>query len=122
LEARRRLARNATNMMNVKDICYLVVGGAVLALVVYVVMCETGVTAPKSEAVMAWNSPLEDVPYSYFGSSHTLPGQQQVYLPHRYPDLSGTNISTLIHYGLSAMNTPHGDVAWMFKPPTEQNL
>lgn len=106
--------------MDNKDICYLAVGGAVLALVIYVAMCEGTVTNPSTEPVMSWNNPLEDVPYSYFADSHRLPGQQQVTLPHRYPNLSGTNISTLIHFGLSAMSHPHPkDLAWMNSPPSE---
>lgn len=106
--------------MDNKDITYMVVGGAILALVIYVAMCEGTVTNPSTEASMSWNNPMEDIPYSYFSDSHLLPSQQQVVLPHRYPNLSGTNISTLIHYGLSAMAHPNQkDLDWMISPPSE---
>lgn len=109
--------------MNNKDACYLIVGAAILGLLVYVCMTETGVSAPRSEATLAWNSPLEDVPYAFASASQMVEGQSQVYTQHRYPAVSGTNISTLIHYGLSAMTNPHvNDLAWMYHPPAEYDL
>jgi len=41
-------------------------------------------------------------------------------LPHRYPNVTGTNISTLIHKGYSALMVPAPrDYAWMVNPPTD---
>jgi hypothetical protein len=106
--------------MDDKQLTYLVVGGSILALVIYVAMCEGTVTNPSTEAVMSWNNPMEDIPFSFASPSQMVAGQSQMVLPHRYPNLSGTNISTLIHYGLSAMSHPsQKDVAWMVTPPSE---
>jgi hypothetical protein len=41
-------------------------------------------------------------------------------LPHRYPTVSGTNISTLIHRGYSPLMVPaKRDYAWLVNPPSE---
>lgn len=47
-------------------------------------------------------------------------GQSYVSLKHRYPTVSGTNISTLIHRGYSPMMVPTPrDYDWLVNPPTE---
>lgn len=49
-----------------------------------------------------------------------VPGQQQIMLPHRYPNVSGGNISSLIHHGMSQLCKPAPqDTAWIERPPGE---
>lgn len=48
------------------------------------------------------------------------PNQQYTDSRHRYPTVSGTNISTLIHHGYSPMMCPNPrDGQWMVNPPSE---
>lgn len=48
------------------------------------------------------------------------PNQQYTTPRHRYPTVSGTNISTLIHHGYSPLMVPSPrDNDWMWNPPTE---
>lgn len=49
-------------------------------------------------------------------------GQKLVTLPHRYPHVSGGNISTVIHRGMSAMCKGSPDNAWRIFPPSEEDL
>lgn len=51
------------------------------------------------------------------------PNQSYVYLKHRYPNVTGTNINTLIHKGYSPLMVPAPqDYDWMVNPPSEQML
>lgn len=55
----------------------------------------------------------------FFHSSHCVPGQQQVYLPMRYPSVTGGNISCLIHRGYDRLLVPtFRDSIWT-TPPAE---
>lgn len=48
------------------------------------------------------------------------PNQQFTDTKHRYPTVTGTNISTLIHHGYSPLMVPsERDYAWMVDPPSE---
>lgn len=43
-----------------------------------------------------------------------------VYTPHRYPRVSGGEITAVIHRGFSTMRVPDvADVQWMIAPPSE---
>lgn len=45
--------------------------------------------------------------------------RKNVTLPHRYPTVSGQNISTVIHHGFDSMMRPAPtDADWMVYPPT----
>ncbi len=45
------------------------------------------------------------------------------YTPHRYPRMTGGEITTLIHRGYSSMRIPNiADVQWMIAPPSEAVL
>ena len=60
------------------------------------------------------------------GDHFVLPAQHMgdvVYLPCRYPQHSGENITCLIHNGWSSLTAPHfTDDAWAFSPPSEATL
>lgn len=48
------------------------------------------------------------------------PNQQYTNCRHRYPTVSGTNISTLIHHGYSPLMVPsERDYDWMVNPPSD---
>lgn len=56
----------------------------------------------------------------YFHPAHSVPGQTQIFTQHKYPTVSGGNISTLIHQGLDAMCKPAPqDDDWRIAPPAE---
>lgn len=61
----------------------------------------------------------------HFFDPHTplplnVPGQQYTDTCHRYPTVTGTNISTLIHHGYSPLMVPSSrDYEWMTEPPSE---
>lgn len=56
----------------------------------------------------------------YFHPAHSVPGQTQIFTPHKYPTVSGGNISTLIHQGFDAMIKPAPqDDDWRTAPPAE---
>lgn len=43
-----------------------------------------------------------------------------VYTPHRYPRVTGGEISSAIHHGFSSMRVPNvADVQWLVAPPSE---
>lgn len=49
------------------------------------------------------------------------PNQQFTDCKHRYPTLTGSNISTLIHHGYSALMVPSPrDYDWMVNPPSDE--
>ncbi len=48
---------------------------------------------------------------------------QVVYSKHRYPDRVGGELSTVMHYGHSALNVPSvKDSQWITAPPSEMTL
>lgn len=50
-------------------------------------------------------------------------GGEIIYSKHRYPDRVGGNLTTVIHYGHSALSVPHEhDFQWIVNPPSEQTL
>lgn len=57
------------------------------------------------------------------GSHRNPPNQQFTDTKHRYPTLTGTNISTLIHHGYDPMLCPSKrDYDWIVNPPSEDHL
>lgn len=56
----------------------------------------------------------------YFHPNMCYPGQDQIFTPHRYPKVSGGNITTLIHQGFDAMRrqAPQ-DADWIEQPPAD---
>jgi hypothetical protein len=57
----------------------------------------------------------------YFHPAHCVPGQTQIFTQHKYPVVSGGNISTLIHRGgfdRLAKPAPQDD-DWLKRPPAE---
>jgi hypothetical protein len=56
----------------------------------------------------------------YFHPIHCVPGQTQIFTQHKYPTVSGGNISTLIHQGYDRLKVPAPqDDDWRTAPPAE---
>jgi hypothetical protein len=56
----------------------------------------------------------------YFHPVFCVPGQTQIFTQHKYPEVTGGNISTLIHQGMSALSKPAPqDNDWITRPPGE---
>lgn len=54
----------------------------------------------------------------YFHPGYVVSDQQQIFTPHRYPTVSGGNITALIHKGFSSMGQPAPqDDDWLIEPP-----
>lgn len=113
--------------LNEKQLGMLLVGAAVVGVLAYIAHNESNAeTAPR------YDSPLAAVGVSasvidrldtgdhYFHPNYCVPGQTQIYTPHRYPVVSGGNISTLIHHGMDrlAVDAPQ-DNEWIKRPPAE---
>jgi hypothetical protein len=56
----------------------------------------------------------------YFHPNYCVPGQTQIWTAHRYPAVSGGNISTLIHHGMDRLKVPAPqDDDWIKNSPAE---
>lgn len=56
----------------------------------------------------------------FFHPHDAIDGQGLTFSPLRYPNVTGGNISTLIHQGMSALNQPSPqDNDWRIRPPAE---
>jgi hypothetical protein len=59
----------------------------------------------------------------YFHPGYCTDGQSVRFTPHRYPAISGGNITALIHQGFDAMKyTAPQDSDWMQQPPGSEVL
>jgi hypothetical protein len=105
----------------------LLVGGAIVLAMAYIAYCETDQktkTRYETPAAMAGGFSLIfddlDTGDHYFHPNYSVPGQTQIFTPTRYPNVSGHNVSTLIHQGLSALSkkAPQ-DNDWITRPPGE---
>jgi hypothetical protein len=57
----------------------------------------------------------------YFHPNYSTPDQQLGFLPHRYPYVSGANITAVINHGLDALRRPSPvDDSWRVGAPAEQ--
>lgn len=111
-----------------KDIALLAVGVAVVVVLIYIAHNESNDKGqPRYEntvvtAGMNAMLPIDrlDTGDHYFHPNYCVPGQTQIFLPHRYPSVSGGNISTLIHHGMDrlARRAPQ-DSDWIERPPAE---
>jgi hypothetical protein len=113
------------------QIGYIAVGAAGVLLIAYFAhlsVPEEGKTQPRydypGEIVMAGLSAeameVIDTGDHYFHPNMCHANQGLIFLPHRYPTISGANITTLIHRGLTPLRrqAPQ-DADWIFAPPGE---
>jgi hypothetical protein len=85
---------------------------------------NTGQPRYQDDASLASLSPMAidalDTGAHYFHPNFCVPGQTQIWTQHRYPAVSGGNVSTLIHHGMSALRRPAPqDSDWIERPPAE---
>lgn len=96
-----------------------VIAIAALAYVIYDTSGDNHNTSQSSFVSLA--AELDNMSSLHlFDPKLAVPGQQQIWLPHRYPDVSGGNISTVIHQGFASLNkrAPE-DADWIDRPPGE---
>jgi hypothetical protein len=113
-------------MLSKDDLAILAIGVAFIAAAGYVAYCETDrKNQPRYEPTFSMASlnvecADQDTGDHYFHPNYSVPGQTQIFMNQRYPTISGHNISTLIHQGLSALNRPAPqDDDWRIRPPGE---
>lgn len=114
-------------------------GSAIVLIVLYLAMQSTGdslVGVPKVQTEaqfnahgddlypgMSPNTPLDMTPEIHFyDEGWNCPGQSLRAPRHRYPIVSGGNVSTIIHRGMSAFNDGSPDNPWRVTPPSEYTL
>jgi len=101
---------------------FAVVGLGAVAVICYFAFMQAGSPLPMPEVEIASNGGF-DPPmsiYEHFDAKLTIDGQNLVKSRHRYPTVTGGNISTLIHRGFSQLRLPAPqDRKWMECPPAE---
>jgi hypothetical protein len=113
-----------------KDLGLLAVGLAFAGFVVIVARTRTtGVVQPRYQVEEAGMAALSvanmaadslDTGDHYFHPNYCVAGQTQIWTAHRYPAVSGGNVSTLIHRGMDALSQPAPqDDDWRVRPPAE---
>ena len=99
---------------------YIAVGAVTIVVLglAYVIYSNSGDNHMGIEpALVGLDGQAEDAP---FHPSNVVPGQQQIYLPHRYPGISGANISCVIHNGFDSLRVPaRQDTKWIEGSPAE---
>lgn len=103
--------------------CYVIAGG-VIALLAYWAYCETDRPMAQHVEIAATsgisNTLMGMQEEEHFKAYLATENQQLGYTPHRYPNVTGGNISTLIHYGFSQLRLPSPmDDSWRTRPPAE---
>jgi hypothetical protein len=98
---------------------FVVTGAALVVLLGYFAYLSVDVkTYPDVEIASAI-----DIGPAFMPSEHMTPENSlvpMVNLPHRYPTASGSNITCLIHHGLSPLRMSKGmDQRWITRPPAE---
>lgn len=116
-----------------------VLGAGVILVVLYLAQQSTGDSlagVPKVQSEEQFSgvssdlgnrdntgTPLDMSPdLHFFTPGYACPGQNLVVSRHRYPVVSGGNISTLIHRGFDAFKLGSPDNGWRVQPPSEYNL
>jgi hypothetical protein len=100
---------------------FAIVGGAVVILLGYMAYLQVDIkTYPDVEIAAAGG--LGNDPgfgdHNYSTPENSL--CDVINLPHRYPTVSGGNITSLIHHGLSPLRQSKGmDQRWITRPPGE---
>jgi hypothetical protein len=111
-----------------KDVSIALVGAGFILLLVYLARTRSNTGQPRYESAGGSATTASvfgvvdslDTGSHYFHPAYCVPGQTQIFTPHKYPDLCGGNISTLFHYGFDALNKPAPqDNDWIKYPPAE---
>lgn len=70
---------------------------------------------------LSWSSRLL---HTFHPIDHVAPDcDYKVYLQHRYPTITGTNVNTLIHHGYSPLMVPSSrDYDWFTRPPGDDEF
>jgi hypothetical protein len=117
----------------------LVVGAGAVLIMLYLANASasdnlTGVPSVQSEEQFGGlaadigsrenpNTMLDMSPDIHFYTpGYNCPGQSSILTRHRYPLVTGGNISTLIHRGFDAFKMGSPDNSWRVQPPSEYNL
>ncbi len=115
--------------LNEHDLGLIAVGATLVLLigfVAYVEMDTGDKSQPRYEGALA-TAGLSGVVIDqldtgdhYFHPNYCTRGQTQIFLPIRYPQVSGGNITALIHRGFDPMRrrAPQ-DADWLERPPSE---
>jgi hypothetical protein len=110
-----------------KDIALIAVGLGALVVIGYAARIKTDTGQPRYESSLGADLTTGfnvvdrlDTGDHYFHPSYCVPGQTQIWTQHKYPTVSGGNVSTLIHQGMSALrrSAPQDD-DWRTGPPAE---
>jgi hypothetical protein len=115
--------------LNEKDLGLIAVGVAIVGVLVYIAYDQTDRTGqpryqntPVTASLSVMDTAIDalDTGDHYFHPAFCAPGQTQIFIPHKYPAVSGGNISTLIHQGMDALrrDAPQDD-DWLKRPPGE---
>lgn len=113
--------------LNDKELGTLLVGAAVVIVLAYIAHNESddkGQQRYQGELATAGLSGVVidnlDTGVHYFHPNYCVPGQTQIFTAHRYPTISGGNITTLIHHGMDPLKrrAPQDD-DWRIRPPAE---
>jgi hypothetical protein len=118
--------------LNERDLGIIAVGATVIVLILFMTrlqMDDGEKGQPRYEGELGTSGisgvyiESLDTGDHYFHPNHCVPGQDQIFTPHRYPSISGGNITALIHRGFDPMRrlAPQ-DSDWMIKPPSNEIL
>jgi hypothetical protein len=115
------------------------IGAAILLIALYLAQQSTDdslVSVPSEQTEAQFNTwgrefdggindgtPLDLTPsIHFFDEGWACPNQQFVQSRHRYPLVSGGNISTVMHRGFSCLANQSPDNYWRVTPPSEYSL
>lgn len=109
-----------------QEVGLIAAGGAFALLVAWIAWSTNGRGAiprydtPSTTVSLAY-APELDTGSHYFHPNYChSENQQQIWMPHKYPRVSGGNLSTLIHRGMDALKEPSPyDNSWRVQPPGE---
>jgi hypothetical protein len=112
-----------------KAIGVIAVGAAAIMVLVYNARSQTNNGQSRYETASGGEAPSGlnvyaidalDTGLHYFHPAYCVPGQTQIFTQHKYPIVSGGNVSTLIHHGMDALRRPAPqDDDWRTRPPAE---
>lgn len=125
--------------MDEKHLALAGIGAGIVVIVLYLASQSTGdslvgVPSVQTEAQfnaygvdlnagMGVGTPLDMSPSIHFyDEGWNCPDQQSVQSRHRYPVVSGGNITTVIHRGMASLINGSPDNAWRTTPPSEESL
>lgn len=117
----------------------MVLGAGAILIVLYLAQQSTGESlggvpqvqdesqfkglADDSGGRMNVGTPLDlSADLHFFTEGYVCPGQNVTLTRHRYPVISGGNVSTLIHRGFDAFRLGSPDNDWRTRPPSEYTI